>query len=970
MNSLMPSLQAVGTGWASLAGPMLLQSSLLIGVLLLADLALRRRARAVFRHALWLLVLVKLVLPTSLSLPWISTGYWLPVSPATAVQAPLADQWRVAYGSAAPESAAGMTATPIELTASATAWRPAGMLFAGWLAGMAALGGYVARQGWRARRLVRAARPACAEVEQRLEACRRQTGLRRSVGVRLSPSIGSPAVCGLVRPVILLPADLPDQLAPEALDAVLLHELTHLRRGDGWWHWLQTILQVGYWWHPLVWFANAHIRRLREQAVDEQVMALLGRAGGVYAETLVQVARLASARPASALGMVGILESPSALKERVQRLLAHSPTGTGRLGFVNLLAIAAAGCVLLPMAGSSTNDPATEPASGTIVPPVTAEAAAPAATKPLVLEVSGQPARFTLDGEAVKAEDLAARLRACRTNDPEAVLSLRADQEVPMQAVQQAIAAATDAGITRLSLRTVPAAGQGAPAIGATPENAGQTPVPGAVATVTGVMDVEMMKRYGLLSLRAAPAAGPATTVTGAMDAEMMKRYGLSQPPSAPTAQTSFYKYQVKQGDTLSSIAKAYTDSGRPVTPEQVQAANPKLDPAKLRVGQALLIPQAAAATGAVTTASISMDPELMKRYGLTPAGTNAAPGMSPVMAKRYGLATPPQTESRALYNLPEEMRRRYGLMPAVGRTNAPPQAGGGTVRAGGIGAGASMAGLGGGGFGGGGGGFISQTNGTPPTAAGVTMGAGGMGGGTAMGMGGGGGGFGGGSSGGGGGQLNRVAASSAPIPPVAAGMGHAGASAAGSGEDAVTVSAAFYAIPAAEVAGLLKDLNAGEGTATEARPGRAWTLDPEQTRRMTAQLKEAKSAQLLGRPRITTLSGQEAMIMSGADPQPNGTPTPRLAMRVSARAKGEATDLTLAVGSVPAPASQTTSPAVAPANATMGLTASAGSAGLMPVDPLYQTQARLVHEASVVIVSDEAALPDGERLLVLVQIQ
>ncbi len=178
-----------------------------------------------------------------------------------------------------------------------------------------------------------------------------------------------------------------------------------------------------------------------------------------------------------------------------------------------------------------------------------------------------------------------------------------------------------------------------------------------------------------------------------------------------------------------------------------------------------------------------------------------------------------------------------------------------------------------------------------------------------------------------------------------------------------MTVSAAFYAISAAEAAALLKELNAGEGTVTEARPGRAWTLDAEQTRRMTAWLKETKSAQFLGSPRMTALPGQEAMIMSGADPQPSGTPSPRLAMRVSARTKAGATDLTLAVGSLPAPAGTAT----APANAPGGLTA---SAGFMPSDPLYQTQTRLVRGASVVILGDEAALPDGGRLLVMVQIQ
>ena len=57
--------------------------------------------------------------------------------------------------------------------------------------------------------------------------------------------------------------------------AVLLHELIHLRRRDVWLNFLQALLQIFYWWHPLVWLANARIRRVREEAVDDAVMLAL-----------------------------------------------------------------------------------------------------------------------------------------------------------------------------------------------------------------------------------------------------------------------------------------------------------------------------------------------------------------------------------------------------------------------------------------------------------------------------------------------------------------------------------------------------------------------------------------------------------------------------------------------------------------------------------------------------------------------
>src|SRR5437016_5039469 len=76
MNSPIEFLNLWGTRCLDSALPMLLQASLLIVVLLLLDLTIERYARAVVRYGLWLLVLVKLVLPPSLALPT-GIGYWL-----------------------------------------------------------------------------------------------------------------------------------------------------------------------------------------------------------------------------------------------------------------------------------------------------------------------------------------------------------------------------------------------------------------------------------------------------------------------------------------------------------------------------------------------------------------------------------------------------------------------------------------------------------------------------------------------------------------------------------------------------------------------------------------------------------------------------------------------------------------------------------------------------------------------------
>jgi type II secretory pathway component GspD/PulD (secretin) len=196
-------------------------------------------------------------------------------------------------------------------------------------------------------------------------------GIKQRVRLKLSTNAGSPAVCGLWRPVILIPQALAEKLTPVQLRAVLFHELAHIQRGDVWVNVAQTLLQIFYWWHPLLWLANAQTRRVREQAVDERVMVEMGREAEAYPATLLEVAKLASRRPLTALGLIGIVESKSALAQRIRHLLDTPAPRSAKLGFARLAAIVLVGAVLLPMArgqrrqASQADAPAAQPLSQT-----------------------------------------------------------------------------------------------------------------------------------------------------------------------------------------------------------------------------------------------------------------------------------------------------------------------------------------------------------------------------------------------------------------------------------------------------------------------------------------------------------------------------------------------------------------------------------------------------------------------------
>ena len=360
MNPLIETLNHFGQSALRFAWPMLWQSSLLIAVLFTADFTLRRHVRAAVRHALWLVLLVKLLLPPSLALPT-SLAWWLFPTAASPVQ-PQIPHFVVSYGNDMPSSAptmAPVTATTPGLAISIAAWT-----ILGWSSISLGLLVWLIVRWWQVTRQALRATPAPAWLSEIFDSAKRSSELRRKVNLRITDRTLSPAVCGLIRPVILLPQPLVETLSSSQLRAVLLHELTHLRRGDVWMNCAQALVQIVYWWHPLLWLANARICRVREEAVDDAVMLALRGDAEIYAPTLLEVAKLAFHRPLASLGLVGILESRSALRQRIERLVNFRAPSKAGLTLASFCGICIFSAVALPMdqAPVSAGNP---PAAGT-----------------------------------------------------------------------------------------------------------------------------------------------------------------------------------------------------------------------------------------------------------------------------------------------------------------------------------------------------------------------------------------------------------------------------------------------------------------------------------------------------------------------------------------------------------------------------------------------------------------------------
>ncbi len=140
----------------------------------------------------------------------------------------------------------------------------------------------------------------------------RRLHVARSVRLAESAAIQVPSLVGWLRPVILLPATALTGLSPEQWQALLAHELAHIRRGDYLVNLAQSVVETLLFYHPAVWWVSSLIRLEREHCCDELAVAACGDAV-TYLQALSRMEQLRTV-PEPALGAGG------SLVRRVRRL--------------------------------------------------------------------------------------------------------------------------------------------------------------------------------------------------------------------------------------------------------------------------------------------------------------------------------------------------------------------------------------------------------------------------------------------------------------------------------------------------------------------------------------------------------------------------------------------------------------------------------------------------------------------------
>jgi beta-lactamase regulating signal transducer with metallopeptidase domain/uncharacterized protein involved in exopolysaccharide biosynthesis len=214
-----------------------------------------------------------------------------------------------------------------------------------WIAGVVILSGRWLQGYWWVRRL-RAVQTAPLDAAwlELLEDLKIRFDVSRRVRLVSSALAEVPMVIGWLRPVILLPASSLTGLAPAQLEAILAHELAHVRRCDYLVNVFQNLIETLMFYHPAVWWISRCIRQEREHCCDDMVVRVC-RDRFVYARALFRLEELRGAPARLALAASG-----GSLLTRIRRLVAPAKAAgpiTGRE--FGGLALAAIGCLLILM---------------------------------------------------------------------------------------------------------------------------------------------------------------------------------------------------------------------------------------------------------------------------------------------------------------------------------------------------------------------------------------------------------------------------------------------------------------------------------------------------------------------------------------------------------------------------------------------------------------------------------------------
>ena len=162
--------------------------------------------------------------------------------------------------------------------------------------------------------------PLPIEMNLFLEQKRKEAGLKRIMG-KLSSHIQSPIVFGHFKPILLFPVALLSKLTPEQVEAVIIHELAHVKRNDYILNIFQIFIEVIFYFHPVTWWLTSIIKREREHICDDEAAGKELNQKLSYAKALLIIQENDAI---SSIGSLAFAKKPSEMYLRIKRILEPS----------------------------------------------------------------------------------------------------------------------------------------------------------------------------------------------------------------------------------------------------------------------------------------------------------------------------------------------------------------------------------------------------------------------------------------------------------------------------------------------------------------------------------------------------------------------------------------------------------------------------------------------------------------------
>ncbi len=164
--------------------------------------------------------------------------------------------------------------------------------------------------------------------------------IRKPVKLLLSRASLEPGIFGIARPVLVWPEGITARLEDAHLEAILTHEVWHVRRRDNLAAAIHMVVEAIFWFHPMVWWLGARLVEERERACDEEVLEL-GSERHVYAESILKICEFCVGLPLACVsGVTG-----ADLKERIVHIMNESIAR--KLNFSKKLLLSAVGVLAI-----------------------------------------------------------------------------------------------------------------------------------------------------------------------------------------------------------------------------------------------------------------------------------------------------------------------------------------------------------------------------------------------------------------------------------------------------------------------------------------------------------------------------------------------------------------------------------------------------------------------------------------------